>query len=212
METIKNQPRVAERCSRCSARSRTSSTVSPSTSFTHALQTATRAERAGADTQVIVASLLHDVGKAVSVANHPAIAAEILRPYVRDEGLLHDPRAPGFSGKALLRALRKRPTLREKHRTHPAFALTERFVDDWDQAAFDPAYPTLPLEHFEPMVREVFRMPRASEQAPAPRITARARLLGIQRPHVGAGRAVGDAMQDAVAPPLGVKKGLVSNR
>ena len=30
-------------------------------------------------------SLCHDIGKAVSVPNHPRIAAEILRPYVRDE-------------------------------------------------------------------------------------------------------------------------------
>ena len=32
-----------------------------------------------------MASLCHDIGKVVSVPNHPAIAAEILFPYVRDE-------------------------------------------------------------------------------------------------------------------------------
>ena len=51
----------------------------------HAVQTATRAEREGADEEVIVASLLHDVGKLISVPNHPMIAAEILRPYVRED-------------------------------------------------------------------------------------------------------------------------------
>ena len=51
----------------------------------HSLQTATRAEEAGADPELVVASLCHDIGKAVSVPNHPKIAAEILRPYVRDE-------------------------------------------------------------------------------------------------------------------------------
>jgi predicted HD phosphohydrolase len=51
----------------------------------HSLQTATRAERAGMDPEVVVAALCHDIGKAVSVPNHPRIAAEILRPYVRDE-------------------------------------------------------------------------------------------------------------------------------
>src|SRR6476469_8673499 len=51
----------------------------------HSLQTATRAERAGADDEVVVAALCHDIGKVVSVPNHPRIAAEILRPYVRDE-------------------------------------------------------------------------------------------------------------------------------
>ena len=32
----------------------------------------------------------------------------------------------------------------------------EQFADDWDQVSFDPDYPTKPLAHFEPMVREVF--------------------------------------------------------
>ena len=35
-------------------------------------------------------------------------------------------------------------------------ALAEQFADDWDQQAFDPDYDTLPLEHFEPLVRKVF--------------------------------------------------------
>ena len=30
------------------------------------------------------------------------------------------------------------------------------FCADWDQVAFDPGYESLPLETFEPMVREVF--------------------------------------------------------
>ena len=51
--------------------------------LTHSLQTATRAERAGADPEMVFASLLHDVGKAVSVPNHPEIAAAIIKPYVR---------------------------------------------------------------------------------------------------------------------------------
>src|SRR5215468_277589 len=53
--------------------------------LTHSLQTATRAERDGADEEVVFASLMHDVGKAVSVPNHPEIAAAIIKPYVRDE-------------------------------------------------------------------------------------------------------------------------------
>src|SRR3954454_1722182 len=53
--------------------------------LTHCLQTATRAERAGADREVVVASLCHDIGKAISVPGHPQIAAAILKPYVRDE-------------------------------------------------------------------------------------------------------------------------------
>src|SRR5438874_5659893 len=52
--------------------------------LTHSLQTATRAERAGADDQVVIASLCHEIGKDVTVSNHPVIAAEIRKPYVCD--------------------------------------------------------------------------------------------------------------------------------
>src|ERR1700677_1021675 len=51
----------------------------------HALQTATRAERDGADEEAIVASVLRDVGTLTWVPNHPKSAAEILTPYVRHE-------------------------------------------------------------------------------------------------------------------------------
>src|SRR6188472_2145459 len=53
--------------------------------LTHALQTATRAERAGADDDVVVAALCHDIGKAISEPNHPAVAAALLAPYVRED-------------------------------------------------------------------------------------------------------------------------------
>jgi hypothetical protein len=54
--------------------------------LTHCLQTATLAERAGADEEVVFASLMHDVGKAITVSNHGAISAEMIKPYVRDDG------------------------------------------------------------------------------------------------------------------------------
>lgn len=43
--------------------------------LTHSPQTATRAERAGVDDEMIFASLMRDVGKLFSIANHPEIAA-----------------------------------------------------------------------------------------------------------------------------------------
>ena len=51
------------------------------------------------------------------------------------------------------------PMMRRRHAGHPCYELAERFADEWDQHAFDPDYPTFPLEHFEPMVREVFGTP-----------------------------------------------------
>src|SRR5919107_3487614 len=84
-ETSQNQGRVADRVLDL-LRSLADITDGFATDqLTHCLQTATLAERAGADQEVVVASLCHDIGKAISVPNHPAIAASILKPYVRDE-------------------------------------------------------------------------------------------------------------------------------
>ena len=51
----------------------------------HCLQTASRAERDGADEEMVVAALLHDIGDVASPHNHADVAAAILRPYVREE-------------------------------------------------------------------------------------------------------------------------------
>jgi predicted HD phosphohydrolase len=128
--------------------------------LTHSLQTATRAERDGADGELVVASLCHDIGKAISVMNHAAIAAEILRPYVREE-LYHVIRThQDFQGRHYYAYMGKDPDARAQYRGQPWFALGERFADEWDQRAFDPAYDTLPLDHFAPLVREIFAQPR----------------------------------------------------
>ena len=125
----------------------------------HCLQTATRAERAGADVDMIVASLCHDMGKTISNANHPAIAAEMIRPWVSPDAYWVVKVHQDFQGLHYYARMGLDPMMRLKHRDHPAYELAARFADEWDQTAFDPAYDTLPLEHFEPMVREVFGRP-----------------------------------------------------
>ena len=72
-------------CSACCGRSPTITDGFAVDQLTHSLQTATLAERAGADEEIVFASLLHDIGKAVSVPNHPEIAAAIIKPYVRPD-------------------------------------------------------------------------------------------------------------------------------
>lgn len=158
-ETAKNQGRVAERVLDL-LRSLDDIVDGFSTDqLTHCLQTATLAERAGADEEVVVAALCHDVGKAISVPNHPEIAAAILKPYVRPEVHTMIRVHQDFQGRHYYHHFGGDPDAREKHRADlsPAeWELAERFADEWDQKAFDPAYDTLPLEHFEPMVRRVF--------------------------------------------------------
>jgi predicted HD phosphohydrolase len=128
----------------------------------HSLQTATRAEEAGADPEMVVAALCHDIGKYVSVPNHPRIAAEILRPYVRDEIFQVISTHQDFQGRHYYHHFGGDPAAREQHRatlSAEEFALAARFADEWDQLAFDPGYDTLPLEHFEPAARAVFASP-----------------------------------------------------
>jgi predicted HD phosphohydrolase len=129
--------------------------------LTHCLQTATLAERAGADDEVVIASLCHDIGKAVSVPNHPRIAAEILAPYVRADVYQMILAHQDFQGRHYYHHFGGDPDAREQYRGQPWFELAERFADEWDQIAFDPAYDTLPLEHFEPRLRALFATPHA---------------------------------------------------
>ncbi len=129
--------------------------------LTHSLQTATRAERAGADDEMVVAALCHDIGKAISVPNHPRISAEILRPYVSDEVHWVIQVHQDFQGRHYYAHLGADPNARDQHRDHPSYAVAARFADEWDQAAFDPDYDTLPLEHFEERVRAVFGAPKS---------------------------------------------------
>jgi predicted HD phosphohydrolase len=121
----------------------------------HALQTATMAKRANAADDVILAALCHDVGKVISIPNHAAIAAEMLKPYVSPEVYQVLRTHQEFQGRHYFAHFGASTTLRDKYRQEPWFALAEQFTDEWDQAAFDPAYPVLPLAEFEPLVQQL---------------------------------------------------------
>jgi predicted HD phosphohydrolase len=121
----------------------------------HSLQAATRAERDGAETELVVAALCHDMGKVIVNENHGAVAAEILKPFVSDDTynvVLHH---QDFQGFYFFAHLDRDPDAREKHRGKSWFAKAERFCE-WDQLSFDPAYDTFPLAHFEPLIHAVF--------------------------------------------------------
>jgi len=155
-QNFANQPRVAETILSM-LRSLADITDGFATDqLTHCLQTATYAEKAGADDEVIVASLCHDIGKAISVSNHGPIAAEILRPYVRPDVTWMINVHQDFQGKHYYAHFGADPNKRDEYVGHPAFDMTAQFADEWDQIAFDPDGETYPLEHFEPLVREIF--------------------------------------------------------
>jgi predicted HD phosphohydrolase len=116
----------------------------------HALQVATRAERAGADEDLVLAALLHDIGKVVGDRGHGAISAEVLAPHVRGEVVEIVRHHSAFTARYSLSEGEADP--RDAHRDEPWYDLACRFVDDWDMQSFDAAYDAYPLDHFVPLV------------------------------------------------------------
>ncbi|HVE63620.1 MAG TPA: HD domain-containing protein [Mycobacteriales bacterium] len=155
-ETVPYQEQVADRILAMLRRLESFSGGFGVNQLAHALQTATLAQRAGADDDLVVAALCHDIGKVISVANHPAIAAEILKPYVTEETYRIVGTHQDFQGRHYYALLGKDPEARTQYAEEPWYAAAERFTDEWDQTAFDPSYDSEPLEHFEPLVRKVF--------------------------------------------------------
>jgi len=125
----------------------------------HSLQTATRAERDSADVDWIVSALIHDLGDDLAPLNHDSLAAAIVAPYVREECAWVVKHHGIFQYKYYADKIGLDPEERQKYKDSPYFKAAEKFCRDWDQNSFDPNYDTLPLEHFRPMVEEVFRRP-----------------------------------------------------
>ena len=125
----------------------------------HSLQTATRAHRGGESEPYVVMALLHDIGDTLGSFNHPDIAAAIVKPFV-DEKLHWMCEHHGiFQGYHFFHYLGLDRDMREQYRGHEHFQDTARFGELYDQAAFDPAYDSAPLDFFEPMVRRVLSRP-----------------------------------------------------
>jgi len=126
----------------------------------HGLQTATRAFRDGASEEMIIAALCHDIGKVISVENHPAIAAEILKPYVSADTYEIIRTHQDFQGRHYYALIGRDPEARRQYASEPWYEAACVFTDGWDQVSFDPEYDTLPLSHFEPMIDRVFASPQ----------------------------------------------------
>ena len=129
----------------------------------HSLQSATRAHCDGADEEMVVAALLHDIGDMLSPYNHSELAAAVLRPYVSERTywiILHHGL---FQGYYYAHHSGGDRNARDAYRDHPWYQDTVDFCHRWDQSSFDPGYESLPLEFFEPMVRRIFSRPPFSE-------------------------------------------------
>ena len=127
--------------------------------YQHSLQTATRAQRDGADEETIVVALLHDIGDILAPWNHSDLAAAILQPYISPDNHWLVKHHGIFQGYYYFHHSGGDRFARERYRGHPMFERTAQFCERWDQTSFDPDYDTLPLEAFEPMVRRLFARP-----------------------------------------------------
>ena len=122
----------------------------------HSLQSATRAERDGADIDWIVSTLLHDIGDIFAPYNHDEYAATILRPFVREQCSWVVEKHGDFQMVYYGQHVGANPDKRENYRGHIYFDDCATFCERWDQNSFDPEYGTLPIGHFEALVQEVF--------------------------------------------------------
>lgn len=122
----------------------------------HSLQAASRAYDDGADEEMIVAALIHDLGDELAPYNHSQYAAAIIRPYVRPEVTWVINMHGVFQYYYYLDKLGGDKDQRDQYRDHPWFQTCADFCEKYDQASFDPEYPSKPLEFFEPMVRRIF--------------------------------------------------------
>ena len=139
----------------------------------HSLQSATRAERDGADIDWIVSALLHDIGDIYAPYNHDEYAAAVLRPFVREQCAWVVEKHGDFQLVYYGHHVGADPEKRAAYEGHPYYDDCVQFCARWDQSSFDPAYKSQPLDHFAPMVRQVFaRTPydpaviRAGEREP----------------------------------------------
>jgi len=122
----------------------------------HSLQSATRAERDGADEEMIVATLLHDIGDSLAPFNHSQLIASVLRPYVSEKVywiILHH---GIFQEYFYAHHIGRDRNARDQFKDHKYYQATVDFCEKWDQTSFDPEYESFSLEHFEPMVRNLF--------------------------------------------------------
>jgi predicted HD phosphohydrolase len=128
----------------------------PVTRLGHSLQAATRARRDGADDDLLVAALLHDIGDELALHNHAELAAAVLRPYVRAEVTWIVEQHGLFQSYYYAHHYGRDRNARERYKDHPWFQACAHFCAAWDQSSFDPDYANDSLESFEPLLRRVF--------------------------------------------------------
>ena len=129
----------------------------------HSLQTATRAFNDKADEEMIVATLLHDIGDELAPMNHSEYAAAVLKPYVSKKTHWIIEKHGEFQMYYYAHHLGGNRNKRDQYKGHEYYEDTVNFCENWDQKSFDPNYKSMSLKEFEPMVLRIFsRTPHSS--------------------------------------------------
>lgn len=128
----------------------------------HSLQTAELAADAGEDDEYVVCALLHDIGDTLGSTNHPDVAAAILQPFVSDENHWMIKHHGIFQGYNFFHYIGMDRDMRDQFKDHDNYHRTARFVELYDNRAFDASKPKLSLKLFEDQVRKVFAEPKKS--------------------------------------------------
>jgi predicted HD phosphohydrolase len=124
--------------------------------YTHSVQTAARARAAGADDELVVVALFHDLPEAISDNDHGTVAAALLAPHLsapRTWLLIHH---AAFQDYYFANHPTRDRDARDRHRGHPQYAETDHFCRCYDQNSFDPDFALPPLASFAPTVRRFF--------------------------------------------------------
>lgn len=121
----------------------------------HSLQTATRAHRDGKDTEYVVCALLHDIGDTLAPYNHADFAAKMLEPFVSEANAWMVEKHGIFQGYYFFHHVGLDRDLRDQFAGHEHYDRCAEFCQNYDQAAFDPSYPSMTLEDFRPAVEEI---------------------------------------------------------
>ena len=122
----------------------------------HSLQSATRAYKNGESEEMVVATLLHDIGDDLAPMNHSQYAASILRPYVSEKTYWIIQHHGLFQTYYSAHHLGGDRNARDKFKNHEHYQATIDFCENYDQASFDPNYKSMTLDEFYPMVQKIF--------------------------------------------------------
>ncbi len=132
--------------------------------YEHSLQSATRALRDGRSDEYVVAALLHDIGDELAPYTHGEMVGAILRPYIEPRICWIVAHHGVFQQYFYGEQTGEDPNARDIYRDHEWFDDCAEFCELYDQNCFDPAYDSLLIEEFEPMVRKVFSEARYLER------------------------------------------------